>query len=119
MPVQSACAIARCSWTAFYRTPAIATEPKQADTDAHIITALQTIAAQHGRWGFLKLFDRLRALQQFQHHKRVRHVHCALRLNQMRRTKKRLSKRDVLPLATPARVNGTWEMDCMGDSLYT
>jgi putative transposase len=41
-----------------------------------------------------------------------------LRLNQLRRTKKRLPKRDVLPLAAPAQLNDTWAMDFMGDSLY-
>ena len=119
LPVQRACAIARCSRTAFYRAQATAPALPQADTDAPIITALQAIVAQHGRWGFWKCFDRLRALGHPWNHKRVYRVYCALRLNQLRRTKKRLPKREPLPLAAPARLNDTWAMDFMGDSLYS
>ena len=91
----------------------------QADTDAPIITALQALVAKHGRWGFWKCFDRLRALGQPWNHKRVYRVYCTLRFNQTRRTKKRLPKRDVLPLAAPARLDDTWAMDFMGHSLYS
>ncbi len=73
----------------------------------------------HGRWGFWKCFDRLRALGQHWNHQRVYRVYGALRLNQTRRTHKRLPKRDVLPLAAPARLNDTWALDFMGDSLYS
>ncbi len=62
LPVQRARAIARCSRTAFYRAQTVAKVPTQADSAAPIITALQAIVAQHGRWGFWKCFDRLRAL---------------------------------------------------------
>ena len=119
LPVQRACAIARCSRTAFYRAQAVTDGPTQADADAPIITALQAIVEQHGRWGFWKCFDRLRALGKPWNHKRVYRVYCALRLNQTRRTKKRLPKRDALPLAAPARLNDTWAMDFVGDSLYS
>ena len=71
--------------------------------------------AKHGRWGFWKCFDRLRALGHPWNHKRV---YCALRLNQARRSKKRPPKRDVPSLAAAARVNGTWAMDFKSDSLY-
>jgi putative transposase len=119
LPVQRCCAIARCSRTAFYRARAVSGGPTQADTDAPIITALQAIVAQHGRWGFWKCFDRLRALGQPWNHKRIYRVHYALHPNQTLRTKKRLPKRDALPVAAPARLNDTWAMDFMGDSLYS
>ncbi len=117
MPVQRAGAIARCSRTAFNRARAVADGPTQADTDAPIITALQAIVARRGRWGFWKCFDQLRALGHAWNHKRVYRVYCALRLNQLRGTMKRLPKRDAIPLAAPARLNDTWAMDFMGDSL--
>ena len=119
LPVQRACAIARCSRTAFYHAQTATSAPTQADVDAPVIAVLQTIVAQHTRWGFWKCFDRLRALGHPWNHKRVYRVYCALRLNQTRRTKKRLPKRDVIPLAAPARLNVTWAMDFMSDTLYS
>ena len=117
LPVQRACQIARCSRTAFYR--ALNAQVDQADTDAPVIAALQAVVAQHGRWGFWKCFARLRALGHLWNHKRVYRVYRALKLNQVRRTKKRVPKRDVVPLQAPAQRNDTWAMDFMGDSLYS
>ncbi len=118
IPVARACQIARCSRTAWYRAQGTEADATQADVDAPVITALQAIVAQHGRWGFCKCFDRLRALGHQWNHKRVYRVYRALGLNHVRRTKKRLPKRDVVPLQAPARLNDTWAMDFMGDTLY-
>ena len=117
LPVQRACQIARCSRTAFYR--ALNAPVDQADTDAPVIAALQAVVEQHGRWGFWKCFARLRALGHPWNHKRVYRVYRALQLNQVRHTKKRVPKRDVVPLQAPAQLNDTWAMDFMGDSLYS
>lgn len=95
MPVKRVCAILRCSRTAFCRAQAVADGPTQVDTDAPVITALQVIVSQRGRWGFLKCFDRLRALRHAWNHKRVYRVYRALRLND------------------------TWAMHFIGDSLYS
>ena len=73
---------------------------------------------QYSRWGFWKCFVRLRAVGHPLNHKRVYRVHCALGFNHVRRTKKRLPQREVVPLNAPARLNDTWAMDFMGDSLY-
>ena len=72
--------------------------------------------AQHGRWGCWNCFDRLARAGILWNHKRV---YCALHLNPQRRTKKRVPKRDMIPLAAPARLHDTWAMDFMGDSLYS
>ncbi len=90
-----------------------------ADVDAPVITALQAVLEQHGRWGFWKCFERLRALGHAWNHKRVYRVYCALGLNQVRRTKKRVPTREVVPLQAPPQLNTTWAMDFMGDSLYS
>jgi putative transposase len=116
--VSRACQIARCSRTAWYRAQSTETEATRADVDAPVITALQAVVAQHGRWGFWKCFDRLRSLGHAWNHKRVYRVYRALGLNHVRRTKKRLPKREVVPLQAPAQLNDTWAMDFMGDTLY-
>jgi putative transposase len=59
--VQRACQIARCSRTAFYRAQQAESPVSLADADAPVITALQAVIEQHGRWGFWKCVDRLRA----------------------------------------------------------
>jgi putative transposase len=119
LPVQRACQIARCSRTAFYRAQRANALTIPADVDAPVITALQAVLERHGRWGFWKCFERLRALGHAWNHKRVYRVYCALGLNQVRRTKKRLPNRDVVPLNAPPQLNTTWAMDFMGDSLYS
>ncbi len=119
LPVQRACQIARCSRTAFYRAQRSDAKGSPADADAPVITALQAVLERHGRWGFCKCFDRLRALGHAWNHKRVYRVYCALGLNQVRRTKKRVPTREVVPLNAPPQLNTTWAMDFMGDSLYS
>lgn len=86
--------------------------------DAAVIDALNALVAVHGRWGFWRLFDRLRAQGQTWNHKRVHRVYCALRLNLPRRTVRRVPKRVRQPLAAPHTLNHTWAMDLMSDTLY-
>jgi putative transposase len=117
LPVQRACQIARCSRTAFYRAQRSDAKGSPADADAPVITALQAVLERHGRWGFWKCFDRLRAVGHAWNHKRVYRVYCALGLHQVRRTKKRVPTREVVPLNAPPQLNTTWAMDFMGDSL--
>lgn len=119
LPVQRACQIARCSRTAFYRAQQAEAPVSAADADAPVITALHAVIEKHGRWGFWKCFDRLRSLGHAWNHKRVYRVYCALGLNQVRRTKKRVPTREVVPLHAPPQLNTTWAMDFMGDSLYS
>jgi putative transposase len=112
--VVSATQIAGLSRTAFYR-------PQQAvdGADAPIIAALTTLIAQEGRWGFWKCRHRLRNLGRRWNHKRVYRVYCALKLNQLRRTKKRVPTRVRVPLSALPQLNDSWAMDFMGDTLYS
>jgi putative transposase len=49
---------------------------------------------------------------------RVHRVYCALKLNLLRRTKRRLPKRLRQPLLAPDRLNEIWALDFMADALY-
>jgi putative transposase len=113
-PVSSACQIAGLSRTAHYRPPT-----PDVDDDAPIVAALTALIAQWHRWGFWKCRNRLRDLGHPWNHKRVYRVYCALKLNQVRRTKKRVPTRVKVPLDAPPILNDTWAMDFMGDTLYT
>jgi putative transposase len=103
--VRQACVIAGLSRTAYSR-PARAS----VDADAPVIAALTAVIAAECRWGFWKCFDRLRALGHAWNHKRVYRVYCALKLNQVRRTKKRVPPRTVVPLHALPQLNddGRW-----------
>ena len=56
LPVQRACRVVRLSRTAFYQPPLPASR-----RDAVVIAALTDAVARYPRWGFWKLYDRLRA----------------------------------------------------------
>jgi putative transposase len=51
-------------------------------------------------------------------HRRVWSDYTALKLNQVRRAKKRVPTRVKGPLHAVATLNDTWAMDFMGDTLY-
>jgi hypothetical protein len=55
LPVQRACRVVRLSRAAFYRPPAPSTR-----RDAAVTAALTDVVARYPRWGFWKLFDRMR-----------------------------------------------------------
>jgi putative transposase len=86
--------------------------------DAAVIAALTDLVARYPRWGFWKLYDRLRVEGQPWNHKRIHRVYCALRLNLPRRTTRRVPRRIRQPLTAPPVLNQTWALDFMSDTLY-
>jgi putative transposase len=72
-----------------------------------VITTLKTVIEQHGRWGIWKCFERLLALGHSWNHKQVYRAYYALGLKQVRRTKKRMPTRVVVPLQAPPQLNST------------
>jgi putative transposase len=88
------------------------------ERDQGVIEVLNEIVARKPRWGFWKLYDRLRLDGQCINHKRLHRVYCAMKLNLPRRTKRRLPTRIRQPLAAPAGLNQIWALDFMADALY-
>jgi putative transposase len=113
LPVQRACRVVRLSRAAFYRPPMPASR-----RDAAVIAVLTDVVARYPRWGFWKLFARMRADGHPWNHKHVHRVYCALRLNLARRTTRRVPKRTRQPLRALPVLNRTWALDFMTDTLY-
>jgi putative transposase len=113
LPVQRACRVVRLSRAAFYRPPMSSTR-----RDAAVIAALTDLVARYPRWGFWKLFGRLRVEGRLWNHKHVHRVYCALRLNLPRRTIRRVPRRIRQPLTAPPVLNRTWALDFMTETLY-
>lgn len=111
--VSRACDLVKLSRTAWYRRPA-----SRRERDAGVIEVLLKLADEKPRWGFWKLFPRLRRIGHPWNHKRVHRVYCALKLNLPRRTKRRLPQRLRQPLLAPTRLNEIWAIDFMADALY-
>ena len=108
-----ACSSVRLSRAAYYRPG------DGCNRDHEIVAALNEIVAVELRWGFWKCFDRLRQLGRPWNHKRVHRVYCQMRLNQQRRAKKRLPKRERQSMLVVPMVNAVWALDFMFDSLYS
>jgi putative transposase len=113
LPVQRACRVVGLSRAAFYKPPV---SPSR--RDAAVIAALTDVVARYPRWGFWKLFDRMRTEARPWNHKHVHRVYCALRLNLPRRTTRRVPRRIRQPLAAPPVLNQTWALDFMTETLY-
>jgi putative transposase len=113
LSVQRACQVVRLSRTAYYQPPVPAQQ-----RDAAVIMVLTDLVGRYPRWGFWKLFDRLRVEGHRWNHKRVHRVYCALRLNLPRRTIRRVPRRVRQPLVALPLLNQTWALDFMTDTLY-
>jgi len=91
---------------------------KQVD-DGEIAEQLRQLAERKPRWGFGKMFQRLRNQGYRWNHKRVRRIYREERLNLRVKPKKRLPSRQPTPLAQPELANESWSVDFMRDSLHT
>ncbi len=112
--VKRACQAARLSRAAYYRP-----ETDRGARDREVIEALNEIVSKELRWGFWKCFDRLRQMGKPWNHKRVHRVYCQMRLNQKRRTKRRLPTRPRQLLMATQMINAVWALDFMHDTLYS
>lgn len=113
LSIARACRVARLSRAACYRIGV-----DRVLRDRPVIEALNAIVAVEVRWGFWKCFDRLRHIGWRWNHKRVHRVYCAMNLNQKRRGKKRVPRRERQSMVVIARPNAVWAIDFMHDRLY-
>ncbi len=85
--------------------------------DDNLSERLKILTNKFPRYGFWKLFRRMRKNGLKDNHKRVYRVYKALNLNIKRKPKKRLPERIKAPLLTPNKRNECWSMDFMSDNL--
>lgn len=112
LPAQRACQAVGLSRAPYYR-PLM----DWARRDASVIAALTMLVAAKSRWGVWQCCDRLRLDGQGWNHTQLRRVSCQLRLNLLRRTKKRLPARLRQPLVVVPQPNAVWAVDVMSDTL--
>ena len=82
-----------------------------------MIEALHELVAKHPSIGFWKCYHRLRRKGLRCNHKRLYRVYTMLHLNVRRRIKRRLPQRIKESLCLPDRLNQSWSMDFLCDSL--
>ena len=85
--------------------------------DSQLIKELKALAADQPRWGFWKMYQRLRNQGKSYNHKRVYRVYKAQNLHLRVKPKKRLPSRTPRPLKQPEHPNEVWSFDFMSDSL--
>ncbi len=98
------------SRTTYYYEP-------DATKDQLVVDALLAAVERYPRYGFKKLFVKLRQLGFAWNHKRVHRIYCMLKLNLKRKGKKRLPTRMAISLVIPNAINKTWSADFMSDGL--
>ncbi len=86
--------------------------------DRPIIEKLEELAIKHPSYGFRKLRFILKNQGYPWNHKRIYRVYKQLKMNFKRKRKRRLPKRESIPLTLPNSINEVWSMDFMSDSLY-
>lgn len=87
--------------------------------DGEIADQLLQLAERKPRWGFRKMFHRLRNQGYGWNHKRVRRVYREMGLNLRVKPKKRLPSRQPTALGQPQAKNESWSVDFMSDSLQS
>ncbi|KTD45181.1 ISxcC1 transposase [Legionella quinlivanii] len=110
LSLRQICAALSLSRTGYYYQPAV-------NKDEAVIKELMEVTERYPRYGFRKVFVKLRQAGFTWNHKRVYRVYCELQLNIRRKGKRRLPARNPEPLAVPATVNHTWSADFMSDAL--
>lgn len=85
--------------------------------DTAVVDSLQELAFKHPSYGFRKLFAYLRKSGKPWNHKKVYRIYKLLKLNKKRKGKRRLPERVKQPLVQPDKVNKSWSIDFMSDSM--
>lgn len=111
-PVRRSCACVGLSRAAWYRPPV-----DWKVRDATLIAALAGLVEAHPGRGFWKCCKTLRRQYPDWNHKRIYRVYKALHLNIRRAAKRRVPKRERVPLYVPHLPDRVWSADFVADAL--
>lgn len=111
-PLSRSCKNVGLSRSAWYAPP-----PDWTVRDAEVIAALTWLVEARPARGFWKCRKLLRRQRPEWNHKRIYRVYKAMRLNLRRATKKRLPRRERVPLYVPQWPDTVWSADFMSDAL--
>lgn len=85
--------------------------------DAEIIAALAGLVEERSARGYWKCRKLLKRRRPEWNHKRIYRVYIAMKLNLRRKAKRRLPKRERVPLYVPRMPDTVWSADFMSDAL--
>jgi len=111
-PLRRSCDCVGLSPAAWYRPPLDWTV-----RDAELIAALARLVEARPSRGFWKCRSLLRRQRPEWNHKRIYRVYKAMGLNLRRAAKRRLPKRERVPLYVPRLPDSVWSADFMSDAL--
>lgn len=87
--------------------------------DKEVIDKLDQLAEKYPNRGFDNYYGRIREEGLPWNRKRVLRVYRIMRLSMRRKRKKRILTRERQPLLIPTRLNDTWSVDFMSDTLIS
>ncbi len=111
-PLRRSCGCVGLSRAAWYRPPLDWTV-----RDAELIAALAGLIEHRPSRGFWKCRKLLRRRRPEWNHKRIYRVYKAMKLNLRRAAKRRLPKRERVPLYVPRLPDTVWSADFVSDAL--
>lgn len=111
-PLRRSCDCVGLSRATWYRPPLNWTV-----RDAELIAALAGLVEDRPARGFWKCRKLLRRTRPEWNHKRIYRMYKAMRLNLRRAAKRRLPKREPVPLYVPRLSDTVWSADSMSDTL--
>lgn len=93
-------------------------KPKLSDDNILIADYLIRLTTTHKRWGFKLCYLYLRNVKGYKfNHKRVYHIYRELELNLRIKPRRRIKRDKPEALSLPTKINQTWSMDFISDSL--
>lgn len=112
LPLRRSCACAGLTRSAWYAPP-----PDWTVRDAPLIAALAQLVEERPSRGFWKCCQIIRRNGHRWNRKRIYRVYTAMKLNLRRAARRRLPKRERVPLYVPRLPDTVWSADFMSDAL--